>query len=264
MVFLLLDFLCFNLFIIVCCSQNGSLSDKTKSKVSRAGDFNSLTKVAQQSHVNQTIRSSINSDAAKISSVGNFQVLNREKNGITSVAKDGQGVSKSANVVAPFPSAVLPSKIPTDQNLNLNKNAGDRKILSQAQNRNAFFNLLRKKSSGSTTISEASSVEPALSSEKSNAEHQHCTSPVNNNMVKNGFNGSTEVGSMSVDFCTSDLSERSYSDNGETSLDSDIVVDPEEEAFLRSLGWDKNGWEEALTAEEIDDFLKKVKFSPVL
>ncbi|KAG6509063.1 uncharacterized protein LOC121982362 [Zingiber officinale] len=244
-------------------SLNGSLSDKTKSKVARAGDFNSLSKVAQQSHVNQTIRSSTNSDAAKISSVGTFQVLNREKNDIISVAKDGQGVSKSVNVVAPFPSAVLPSKIPTDQNLNIDKNAGDRKILSQAQNRNAFFNLLRKKSSsGSTSVSKPSSVEPALITEKSNAEHQHCTSPVNNKLnnsfpSESDLNGSTEVGSMSEDFCTSNLSERSYSDNGETNPDSDIVVDPEEEAFLRSLGWDKNGWEEALTAEEIDDFHKK-------
>ncbi|XP_074590918.1 uncharacterized protein LOC141846772 isoform X2 [Curcuma longa] len=244
---------------------NGNLSDKAKSKVARGGDFTSLVKAGQLLHVNQTIRSPTNSDVAKTSSVGNFQVLNREKNGITSIAKDGQGLSKVVNPVGPMlSSAVLPSKISTDQNVNIDKNTGDRKILSQAQNRNAFFNLLRKKSSNSSsTISVPSSLEPPLSAEKSNGEQQHSTFPVN--MMKNslpsvsdGFDEPTDIGSMNLDFCASDQSERSFADdNVETNPNSDNVVDPEEEAFLRSLGWDKNGWEEALTAEEIDDFRKK-------
>ncbi|KAG6529832.1 uncharacterized protein LOC122042774 [Zingiber officinale] len=245
--------------------NGGNLSDKAKSKVARGGDFTSLTKAGQLLHVNQTIRSPTNSDVAKTSSVGNFQVLNREKNGITSVAKDGQGLSKIVNPVGPIlSSAFLPSKVSTDQNVNIDKNTGDRKILSQAQNRNAFFNLLRKKSSNnSSTISVPSSLEPTLSAEKSNGEQQHNTFPVNmmkNNLpsVSAGFDGPTDIGSMNLDFCASDQSERSFADdNVETNLNSDNVVDPEEEAFLRSLGWDKNGWEEALTAEEIDDFLKK-------
>lgn len=57
--------------------------------------------------------------------------------------------------------------------------------------------------------------------------------------------------------CASDESRRSHAGNGETSY-LDIAVDPEEEAFLQSLGWDKNAGEEALTKEEIDAFLKKV------
>lgn len=262
------------MFTIFCCSQNGNLSDKAKSKVARGGDFTSLTKAGQQLHVNQTIRLPINSDVAKTSSVGNFQVLNREKNGITSVAKDGQGLSKVVSPVGPISSsAVLPLKISTDQNVNIDKNTGDRKILFQAQNRNAFFNLLRKKSSNSSsTISVPSSHEPAMSAEKSNGEEQHSTFPVT--MVKNslpsdsdGFDRPTDIGSTNLEFCASDQSERSVAiadGNVETNPNSDNVVDPEEEAFLRSLGWDKNGWEEALTVEEIDDFRRKVKFFRIL
>ncbi|XP_074560960.1 uncharacterized protein LOC141817196 isoform X2 [Curcuma longa] len=56
---------------------------------------------------------------------------------------------------------------------------------------------------------------------------------------------------------STDEPDRPYADNKEANSYLDSVPDPEEEAFLRSLGWDKNAGEEALTQEEIDAFLKK-------
>ncbi|KAJ8500659.1 hypothetical protein OPV22_011211 [Ensete ventricosum] len=61
---------------------------------------------------------------------------------------------------------------------------------------------------------------------------------------------------LNGDHCASDESQRSHAGNRETNY-LDISVDPEEEAFLQSLGWDKNAGEEALTKEETDAFLNK-------
>lgn len=242
--------------------------EKTKSKVSRIGDSGSLTKVGQQSHANLNVRPPGRFDNPKSSVVGSFQVLNREKNGISPSAKDNQSAGKT-NPIGLVPSAAAFSlKSPTEQRLKIdNKNGastqnflGERKLLSQAQNRNDFFNLLRKKSlTNSSAIPDPSStVEPI--SETENTQ-------INSSMdiVKNGFSSGsgldcqTENGyCLNGELCASDESEIFCADNGETSP-PDIAVDPEEEAFLQSLGWDKNAGEEALTEEEIHAFLKKVK-----
>ncbi|WOL13739.1 hypothetical protein Cni_G22517 [Canna indica] len=243
---------------------NGNSSDKAKPKIAKSGDFSSLGKVAQQGHTNLTIRLPTRVDIAKTSPVGNFQVLNRDKNEIAPATKDGAGVGKTMNSIGLVPSATVPSKSPSDQKTKVDKNGGEKKLLSHARNRNDFFNLLRKKSMSRSSASlEPSSLESASSSEKSEAENQQIASPAVNT-VKNSLSsasdsdGSTGIGScLNGDFCASDESERFYIDNGETNHYSDVVDDPEEEAFLQSLGWDKNAWEEALTKEEIDAFLKK-------
>lgn len=47
--------------------------------------------------------------------------------------------------------------------------------------------------------------------------------------------------------------------DGEVDPDPDVdSLDPEEEAFLLSLGWDQNAEEDALTKEEIEAFITKV------
>ncbi|CAL9111138.1 unnamed protein product [Musa textilis] len=246
-------------------------SEKTKSKVARGRDFTSVTKIGQLSHVNNNVRQPTRSDNTKISPSGNFQILNREKNGIYPTAKDGPGIGKVMNSIGLVPSgAVLPLKSPTDQKLtNDNKNGawvhdsfGERKLLSQAQNRNDFFNLLRKKSwTSSVSISEPTSIETTSSLEMSEAENLQIVSPVH--LGKDSFLSASGLdhltgnrNCLNGDHCASDGSRRSHAGNGETSY-LDIAVDPEEEAFLQSLGWDKNAGEEALTKEEIDAFLKK-------
>ncbi|RWW59288.1 hypothetical protein BHE74_00033793 [Ensete ventricosum] len=253
-------------------SDSCNPSEKTKSKVARGGEFSSLTKTAQQSHVNHTVRPPARSDIQKTSQVGNFQVLNREKNGVFPAAKDSPSVGKGMNPIGIVPSsAILPLKSLTDQKLKADKNGalthtstGERKLLSQAQNRNDFFNLLRKKSlTSSSAIPEPSSVETVSILGRSEAENPQITSSVNmeNNNLKpvSESDQPTEISDcLDGDSCASDGSARFYTGNGETNPCSDVVVDPEEEAFLQSLGWDKNAWEEALTKEEIDAFLKKV------
>ncbi|WOL20051.1 hypothetical protein Cni_G28853 [Canna indica] len=241
------------------------------SKGARSGDYSSLTKIGQQTHTNLTVRPPARSDVTKTSIVGNFQVLNREKNGTSPTARDGPIVGK-INPTGSVPSATAgPLKSPTDLRFKVdNKNGtsiqntfGERKGLSQAQNRNDFFNLLRKKSStSSSTIQEPSSVEPTTRLEMSDAENTEITSPTN--MANNSpasvsaLNYSMENGNcLNEGSCASNESESFFADNGDTNPHSDIAVDPEEEAFLQSLGWDKNAGEEALTKEEIDAFLKK-------
>ncbi|THU70294.1 hypothetical protein C4D60_Mb08t23490 [Musa balbisiana] len=239
-----------------------------KAWIARGGDFSSLAKVGQQSHVNHTFRPSARSDIAKTAQVGNFHVLNREKNSISHVAKDGPGIGKVMDPTGlTSTAAVLPSKRRTDQNFKVdNKNGavthislGERKLLSQSKNRNDFFNLLRKKSLTSPrAIPEASSTEPTSSLEKEVDNLQITSVNVRKNSLPSVLVCSTENGNvLNGDSCASDESESFDADNGEANPSSDTIVDPEEEAFLQSLGWDKNAWEEALTEEEIDAFLKK-------
>ncbi|RWW31734.1 hypothetical protein GW17_00003634 [Ensete ventricosum] len=246
-----------------------SSSEKTRSKIARGGDFSSLAKVGQQSHASHTFRPSARSDIAKTAQVGNFHVLNREKNSVSHVAKDGSGIGKVMDTTGvTSTAAVLPSKRQTDQSFKVdNKNGavthislGERKLLSQSKNRNDFFNLLRKKSLTSPhAIPEARSTEPTSSLEKEVDNLQITAVNVRKNSLPSVLDCSTENGNvLNGDSCASDEFESFDADNGEINPSSDTIVDPEEEAFLQSLGWDKNAWEEALTEEEIDAFLKKV------
>ncbi|CAL9202502.1 uncharacterized protein LOC135631840 isoform X1 [Musa acuminata AAA Group] len=246
-------------------------SEKTKSKLAIGGDYSSPTKVGQRLHVNLTVGTMARSDIAKTSQTGNFQVLNREKKNVSPAAKDSSNVGKPMNPIGVAPSAVvLPLKSPTDQNLKVDNNGalshtsfGERKLLTHAQNRNDFFNLLRKKSSSSSrAILEPTSVDLTSKLDKSEEDNLQITSPTtmeNNNLsMVSDLDCSTEIRNCTNgDFCASDESKRFSTNNGETNGCADIVVDPEEEAFLQSLGWDKNAWEEALTKEEIEAFLKK-------
>lgn len=216
--------------------QSSSLIEKTKLKVARKGEFGHLSKTGLQPHVNLTVRPPAKFDTTKTPVPGNFQVLYREKNEISPTAKNGFGVSKMNFGHVPS-AAVIPLKSPTDQKLGVDSrngalkqnSCGERKPLFQAQNRTDFFNLLRKKSLNCSSAipdpdpdPEAASVLSPSSSEIADAENKKITSLL------------------------------------DASPCSDITVDPEEEAFLQSLGWDKNAGEDALTEEEINAFLKKV------
>lgn len=244
---------CSSIFILVFifCFQSFNGSEKTKliNTKGGGGEF-SFTKVGQQ--MNVAGRPPPRSDIAKTPLVGNFQVLNREKNSIFPAAKDGSSVPSAA---VPPPKSQAAVKLRVDEkNCALTRvSIGERKLLSRAQNRNDFFNLLRKKSlTTSSSIPESGSIETM--------ENLRCSSLVN--IQKNGHQGldcSAENGSFTNEGCLStDETDRLYADNEKTKSFLDGGIDPEEEAFLRSLGWDKNAGEEALTQEEIDSFLKKV------
>ncbi|XP_074560958.1 uncharacterized protein LOC141817196 isoform X1 [Curcuma longa] len=232
-----------------------SLAEKAKIKSAKGGgvDFSSFAKGGQQ--INLAGRTPIRSDIAKAYQAGNFQVLNREKNIISPTAEDSSSVGKAIAYVGLVPStASLPSKGQSDQkNKGEGKNGvlkrvvsvGERKLLYHAQNRNDFFNLLRKKSlNPSGSIREPGCLGPP--------EDLQNASSVSVQNCQPGLDFSAENKNLSTD-----EPDRPYADNKEANSYLDSVPDPEEEAFLRSLGWDKNAGEEALTQEEIDAFLKK-------
>ncbi|KAG6498107.1 uncharacterized protein LOC121989508 [Zingiber officinale] len=241
-------------------SLNFNLSEKTKiiTAKGRGGDLSSFTKVGQQ--MNLAGRPPSRSDITKTSQAGNFQILNREKNSILLAAKDGSSVSKVIDHAGFVPSVAVPPKTLADLKLRVDdKNGaftqvsnGERKLLSRAQNRNDFFNLLRKKSlTTSSSISDSESID-VMENLQSNSlvniqKHYH-----------QGLDCSTESGNCSNEgFLSTDGTGRLYVDKEETKLCLDGTIDPEEEAFLQSLGWDKNAGEDALTQDEIDSFRKK-------
>ncbi|XP_042412906.1 uncharacterized protein LOC122001974 isoform X1 [Zingiber officinale] len=231
-----------------------NLAEKAKTKSAKGGvDFSSFAKGGQQ--INLAGRTPVRSDIAKAYQVGNFQVLNREKNIISPTAEDSSSVRKASDQLGLVPStASVASKTQSDQkNKGEDKNGvlkrvvsvGERKLLSHTQNRNDFFNLLRKKSlNPSGSIREPGSHGPP--------EDLQNASSVSVQNCQPGLDFSAENINLSTD-----EPDRLYVDNKEANSYLDAVPDPEEEAFLRSLGWDKNAGEEALTQEEIDAFLKK-------
>ncbi|KAJ0976033.1 hypothetical protein J5N97_017998 [Dioscorea zingiberensis] len=133
-------------------------SDKSKLKGARGVDLVAASKATPQPSYqlpNHTLRAPARSDVPKASQAGNFQVLNRERNGISSAGKDGLNptcVSRVVNphvVVASTAAPPLKNSIdpkgrvqPTGQNAFVEKRHN-----SQTQNRNDFFNSIRKKTS---------------------------------------------------------------------------------------------------------------------
>ncbi|XP_044490383.1 uncharacterized protein LOC123214586 isoform X1 [Mangifera indica] len=132
---------------------------------------------------------------------------------------------------------------------------------SQAQSRNDFFNLLKKKSSTNST----SAVPDFSVSEKSG---EIVTEDAGESVpVKVGDAPSSDSSPLS----TNNGGGISHDDsayvgswvclgNGEKHSSPDMVLDPDEEeaAFLRSLGWEENaGEDEGLTEEEISSFVKE-------
>lgn len=124
-----------------------------------------------------------------------------------------------------------------------NVNLVDKKCsLAQLRSRNDFFNLVRKKSLSNTSAAAAGSVQN--SDELKEMASGPLTPTENGNEVK----------------CNYDADSFSYS--RESDLSDDVVIYPneEEEAFLRSLGWeDSAGDEDGLTEEEINAFVHKLK-----
>uniref|UniRef100_A0A1D1YIE1 Uncharacterized protein n=1 Tax=Anthurium amnicola TaxID=1678845 RepID=A0A1D1YIE1_9ARAE len=251
-------------------------SEKLKPKGSRSGDFGTLPKVGQQPSpqlVNHTLRGSGRPDVSKPSQVGNFQVLNRERNGISPTARDGASQTNAPRVLNPLggvPAAASASSLKNPNNL---KPKADNKASSlpvttfmekrpvTQQNRSEFFNSLRKKTSvgNTTSIAEPSSCQSSTL-EKSDSQTLGAPTSVD-----------SETKGTSVSDSGLDCSMRNEKDTGETlddCKDSEIpsneekssCLDPAEEVrLLRLFGWKENAGEEeeTLTAEEIDAFMEE-------
>ncbi|KAK8951990.1 hypothetical protein KSP39_PZI003396 [Platanthera zijinensis] len=215
-------------------------ADKSKTKGSKIVDFSSIKQQSSSHFVSHT---SVRSETPKISLPGQFQVLNRERNGFSPAAKD-------------FLSSTNISRVPTSSGdpkggASTLRACVEKKIPSQTQKRNDFFNSLRKKTSPSQLGNAADDLSCDISS--SNAQKagkliaadstsaKPPSSSLNSNSAENGncFSGGC---------CALEEPEK-------------LVPDEEEAAFLRSLGWEENAGEEALTREEIESFLSEVIIS---
>lgn len=233
-------------------------ADKSKTKGTRIAEFSSSK---QQSSSHLVIHTTVRSDVSKTSQPGQFQVLNREKNGFSPTVKDSPNstnVSRASRSFGGIPPPVPPSKGPINPKLKVDaqggalttRSYGEKKIASQAQRRNDFFNSIRNKSSAGQPTN-ANDVQSCDAS-SSNLEKMGKQVSFDAASVKEAFSSnsdlhcSVENGNCSAGGCAFEEQEK-------------LVPDEEEAAFLRSLGWEENTGEEALTREEIESFLSEYK-----
>ncbi|KAL2511934.1 hypothetical protein Adt_17534 [Abeliophyllum distichum] len=247
-----------------------------KTLVSNSTDKQKI-KVGHQQHLPVTNSSrgvAVKSDGSKISSVGKLQVLKpvRERNGVSPAVKENlspTGGSKAANSSLSVATSVSGSASarPLPNNLVLHTVEGkplltalEKRPTSQAQSRNDFFNLMRKKSMGnSSSVSDpgipvSSSISDKLGeTQVSSAQARDAQSPVSSS----GGQLCEDEGDLT---CNGDAIERQKClSNGKKHPISDPLFSEEEEAaFLRSMGWEENADEGGLTEEEISDFYRDV------
>ncbi|KAF8377004.1 hypothetical protein HHK36_030376 [Tetracentron sinense] len=270
-------------------------SDKPKPKTAaRTGEMSIATKTGQQqqlssSHpVNHSLRGGpVRSDVPKTSHVGKLHVLKpARENGVFPTENDGSSPTNASRIAnnllavastAPGPNnpklATAERKtavLAATQGSSLDK----RLTMSQAQSRNAFFDLMRKKTS--TNLSSAvPDPSPVLSSpilEKAGeliAEVATAISPQGSEAPSSDPSGVDGSAGNRVHMTSNgnDCEEsQRYLNNVEKHSRPYAVGDEEEVAFLRSLGWDENaGEEEGLTDEEINNFYQEcLKLRPSL
>lgn len=229
-------------------------ADKSKSKGPKIVDFSSIK---QQSSSHLVGHTSVRSEAPKTSLPGQFQVLNRERNGFSPTAKDCPSSTNISRVPTSSGSLNPSSKDLVNPNLKVDpkggaltlRASGEKKIPSQTQRRNDFFNSLRKKTSTGQSATAADDLSCDISSSSSqkageliaadSTSAKPPSSSLNSSSAENGK-------CLSGGCCAPEEPEK-------------LVPDEEEAAFLRSLGWEENAGEEALTREEIESFLFELK-----
>ncbi|XVF45724.1 hypothetical protein PTKIN_Ptkin02bG0229400 [Pterospermum kingtungense] len=261
-----------------------SPSEKSKPKAGQQQQHPSLS-------LNYTRGGTSRSDSLKVSSESRLQILkpSRDLSGFSSTTKDSLSPNGSSKVVnsplsvtpsaaasAPFRSSGNSPKVATaDRNQTPFRITIEKRPTAQAQSRNDFFNLLKKKS----TMNSASSVPdtgPAVSpsaSEKSD-ELGGEDSSTSVTLKDCGLPSSEiSIADLPTD-CKSDITHsgdtydafKQCSSNGDrhSSPDAFYYPDEKEAAFLRSLGWEEDaGDDEGLTEEEISAFFEEyMKLKP--
>lgn len=223
---------------------------------------------AFQSQSNQSLRAGQSkSDVPKTSHGGKFLVLKPVwENGVASTARDGSSIARVATSqvpvapVAPAPPLLNPNHATIERktsNLTPKSIAEKKASLAQAQSRNDFFNLMRKKNSLN-----ASGITPdsGPTTENSGVIKEAGSSPESPRVITENGNKITSNGDS--------LEGHGFMSNVEKTscLDEAVYPDEEEAAFLRSLGWEESsGEDEGLTEEEINAFYQEyMKLMPSL
>ncbi|CAA2934739.1 Hypothetical predicted protein [Olea europaea subsp. europaea] len=226
------------------------------------------------------------SDVSKTSNVGKLHVLKpvREQNAVSSAAKDDLSSTSSSKLVnsslsiTPSASAAVPIMFPPNNSIIPAEHrpvsiALEKRPTPQAQSRNDFFKLMRKKS----TANSSSIPDQSMANSLSVSDHGTSVSPPATDKY-----GELEVTTLSTcnagdaPLCVSPseghLSDKNgdliynddacegqkYVSNGKKHQSSDPIISEEEAAFLRSMGWEENADEGGLTEEEISAFYRDV------
>ncbi|XP_022748570.1 mucin-17-like [Durio zibethinus] len=256
----------------------------------------SKPKVGQQQHLslslNYTRGGTSRSDSLKASNNGRLLILkpSQELNGVSLTTKDNLSPTNGSSKLVNSPLSVTPSAAASalfrssgnsprfataERNQTPFQITIEKRPASQAQSRNDFFNLLKKKS----TTNSASSVPdlgPALSPSISEQSDELGTEDSSTSVtLQDGGVSSSEI--SIADLPTDNRSEITYngdtydgsqrcSSNGDRHSSHDAFLYPgeEEAAFLRSLGWEENtGDDGGLTEEEISAFFEEyMKLEP--
>ncbi|KAL0541369.1 hypothetical protein IC582_021411 [Cucumis melo] len=256
-----------------------SSSDKSKPKLaSRTGELNATIKGGQPQpssvHANQSRVGHVKPDAQK-SSHGKFLVLKPvRENGVSLAAKDVSSPTSNANSMAANSQFALAPSVPhapLRSPNNTNVSSVERKIasldlktgttlekrpsLSQVQSRNDFFNLIKKKTSmsSSAVLSDScSSVKSPSIGQSNELTSEEMGIPASPRVIENGAVENRNGNSSEEVQISRDSGEKTESHVAAESLDE------EEAAFLRSLGWDEScGEDEGLTEEEINSFYRE-------
>lgn len=264
-----------------------SSADKSKQpkSIARTNEMVGITKSMQQPFssqlANQARSGQVRAEAPATSHGKTLLVLKSgRENGVTSLSKEASTpANNTGNRLANCPPAVAPSApavtSPTSRVTSLETKAAalslkprstaeKRSSLSQAQSRSDFFNLMRKKTSNSSTALPDSGMASSNSREqsclKTKDEDSASLSPcVSENGSERTSNGDPHEAQNHVQR-HNDVEENNSPINGS------VYPDEKEAAFLRSLGWDENAVEEeGLTEEEINAFYQEyMKLKPSL
>ncbi|CAA2982735.1 Hypothetical predicted protein [Olea europaea subsp. europaea] len=258
-------------------------SDKQKTKVGKQHTLASLLPVSHS-----PLGVPEKSDLSKTSNVGKLHVLKpaRERNGVSSYANDklsptsGTKILNSTLVAPASGSAVTrgppQNPVPAGANSKPLLAVLEKRSTSQAQSRNEFFNLMRKKSLANlssftdpSTANPSAAHDPSIANSSKVPNHDSIASPsvsdklgeLREVMASNTHEGhasssvSLSEGHLSVE--RGDLTWQKYVNNGNESLSVDPVFPEEEElALLRSMGWEENADEGGLTEDEISAFYR--------
>ncbi|KAJ6798437.1 uncharacterized protein M6B38_273885 [Iris pallida] len=240
-------------------------SDKLKSKGAKISDYNASKSGLQSSSqpVNHVLRLPVaKPDVPKVSQATNYQVLNWEKNSIDSTAKDGLTSKIASREAASLGGSVqsAPSPHPRSTiNPKLKVNGtvgGEKNPLSPAKGRNDFFNGLRKQPMPRNSS--------AINLETNCIASSSSSSSASNLVVETIGEITGASASQENDIPTASTTNSGCPDmeNGSNDACDEeperlVPLDEEEAAFLRSLGWEENAGEEALTQEEIESFVSK-------
>lgn len=242
-------------------------AEKSKSKGAKSFDYIS-PKIGLQSSsqpVNHALRVPVTTvDAPKVSQCSNYQVLNWDKNGVDSTAKDGPTLrtsSRDAPSVGVSVQAAPGHHLPSTANSKLKVNGkvgGERKPLSQVQGRHDFFNSIRKKemsrNSSAANLEAECVASPSSSlstSSASNSVAQSCKH------ITGASASQEDIPSVSTSNAECSLVENGNNGTCDGKFETLPPPDEKEAAFLQSLGWEENAVVEPISQEEIAYFLNK-------